>query len=1038
MLSLTEFIAVANQQVTGQGVTDAATQFQRKNKQKYEDLQVEISFGIGRANAIPWIAFLGYDQKVQSGIYPVFLYYRQQGLLLLCYGVSETADATYHWPREKELLTVNDFFESKGMKQPERYGNSFVYRSYEADDNIDETGIQSDLHELLNIFHSVFLDSSELLRRSADLQWEHIVNLAEQYRRLEASPGELYNVVNELPITVLQELLIEYGNTDKGVKPVNVLRAEVARTLLAGETITQETLSFIKEKFRMKDVAFFDHLSPKAKQELLAYKITKRDIFANWQNPWNVFHTFIYRGTVKDITEYHLHELGTKFLSDLDLPEYTSHPVDFYGPNNFGATECWLALYPAIKDDHKDAFQFFLSLGQKCEAGMVAGSRLEKEVNLATVKNYKEALDIFLKLKTQILQKNNAARNYFHFSPGAQAVEWDFFKKEKIAALSFKGFKLGDLNQYATKEQLRVAAGFSSGSKSNQVDSLWLFKTANQGDVLFVNHGVNTCIGIGLLEGPYYYVDNKEYPHRRKVRWLTDQVYQFSPQDLPNNRTLFRPDTFSPTTKWQLILNKYVLKFPALSAVFDEFKLRYDRTTELLPQEPSEEDQEDVENDAGPMNFWWLMTIPGIQSFEGLKQGDLVEYSSFNELGNKRLKVENFETLKKGEYVIGYDGGDTRKIVVVFTVEEPLHTSGKGGCITLAVNRKLERPVSWNEIKDIPGLKKAKFITDNHSNLLELDKQEFEILQNIIDNNEILYQAIHRRTSKPYNFDDDPDRPFISKSLFQEIISALKNKRNIILQGPPGVGKTFIAKKIAYEMIRYAADFQIEFVQFHQSYGYEDFVQGIRPSAGSSGGFELRNGIFYEFCERARANPSLEFFFIIDEINRGNLSKIFGELLMLIEKDKRRKEYAVKLAYSGDSAFFIPPNVYIIGTMNTADRSLAIFDYALQRRFAFIPLTSDFGHTFQQFLMEKGMSNKMVAHICNCIQYINDEIQKDESLGVQFQLGHSYFCGYDNARDLQEWWNQVVSTEIRPYLQEIWFDDKESVKNMLHRLKYES
>ena len=186
-----------------------------------------------------------------------------------------------------------------------------------------------------------------------------------------------------------------------------------------------------------------------------------------------------------------------------------------------------------------------------------------------------------------------------------------------------------------------------------------------------------------------------------------------------------------------------------------------------------------------------------------------------------------------------------------------------------------------------------------------------------------------------------------------QTVELLRRKKNIILQGAPGVGKTFIARKIAYELMGVKNDAQIEMVQFHQSYSYEDFIQGLRPS--KSGGFELKNGTFYNFCQQALAHPERSFFLIIDEINRGNLSKIFGELMMLIEADKRSEKFAVKMTYSEDEAdrFYVPANLYIIGTMNTADRSLAIVDYALRRRFAFINLQPEFGEKFTEFLQQQ-------------------------------------------------------------------------------------
>ena len=288
-------------------------------------------------------------------------------------------------------------------------------------------------------------------------------------------------------------------------------------------------------------------------------------------------------------------------------------------------------------------------------------------------------------------------------------------------------------------------------------------------------------------------------------------------------------------------------------------------------------------------------------------------------------------------------------------------------------------------------------------------------------------------STTPYDFVDDPDKPFIAEEKFNEIVELLFRKKNIILQGAPGVGKTFLAKKIAYQLIGMKKDENIETVQFHQSYSYEDFIQGIRPT--TSGEFKVRNGIFYNFCENAKEHPEDTFIFIIDEINRGNLSKIFGELMMLIEYDKRSPRYALKLTYSeeNDTRFYVPENVYIIGCMNTADRSIAIVDYALRRRFAFCDVEPEFGETFKNYL-GTALSKGFVDDMCKKVNRVNDIIRTSSSLGKGLEIGHSYFCQLSSVEDEQEWWKSICKFELFPYLREICFDNEELGDELCHIL----
>jgi 5-methylcytosine-specific restriction protein B len=251
----------------------------------------------------------------------------------------------------------------------------------------------------------------------------------------------------------------------------------------------------------------------------------------------------------------------------------------------------------------------------------------------------------------------------------------------------------------------------------------------------------------------------------------------------------------------------------------------------------------------------------------------------------------------------------------------------------------------------------------------------------------------------------------------------------MIFQGAPGVGKTFRARKLAYALMRERDERRIEIVQFHQSYSYDDFVRGYRPLPGQAGTFGLQNGVFYDFCRKAIDDPDREYVFIMDEINRGNLSQIFGELLMLIENDKRGAEFSVPLVYRNqqdEPRFFVPANLYLIGLMNVADRSLALVDYALRRRFAFFTLKPQYeSATFRQWLLDRSMNAELVQLIVDKMSALNRTIREDPLLGENYQIGHSFFCPKgDNFSGLdQNWYLGIVQTEIVPLLKEYWFDN---------------
>ena len=290
---------------------------------------------------------------------------------------------------------------------------------------------------------------------------------------------------------------------------------------------------------------------------------------------------------------------------------------------------------------------------------------------------------------------------------------------------------------------------------------------------------------------------------------------------------------------------------------------------------------------------------------------------------------------------------------------------------------------------------------------------------------QIIDKSLNHHQSEKYSKTIFLEEVYVSCFDYERLKSLLLRKKNLILQGAPGVGKTFAAKRLAYAIMGEKDDSKVIQVQFHQNYSYEDFVMGYKPN--EDGGFELKNGVFYRFCKRAAADREHKYFFIIDEINRGNLSKIFGELLMLIENDYRDKP--IQLAYK-DEIFSVPSNLYIIGMMNTADRSLAMIDYALRRRFSFFEMKPRFNNP----VFEEEIKKKMDPHLDNLVNAIvelNKIIENDDSLGSGFCIGHSYLCNLGYHYELEN----IVEYDIIPMLREYWFDNDNLFNQEVQKLR---
>ncbi len=412
---------------------------------------------------------------------------------------------------------------------------------------------------------------------------------------------------------------------------------------------------------------------------------------------------------------------------------------------------------------------------------------------------------------------------------------------------------------------------------------------------------------------------------------------------------------------------------------------------------PSEEDH----------GYWWLNANPKIWSFSDIAAGEVQSYTLYNDNGNKRRIFQNFLDAKAGDMVIGYESTPVKQIVAIGRIS----AEQNGEEIFFEKIESLATPIDCAALKGCPELEHMEYFKNPQGSLFKLTRNEFEFILDIIrEENPVAAAA----SIDPYTKADFLNEVYMTERRYENLAAVLRSKKNIILQGAPGVGKTFAARRLAWSMMGEKDDGRIELVQFHQSYSYEDFMMGYKPAED---GFELKYGIFYRFCQKAANQPDKEFFFIIDEINRGNMSKIFGELLMLIEKDYRGTR--ATLAYNGLS-FFVPKNLYIIGMMNTADRSLAMIDYALRRRFSFFEVEPGFDSDgFIQY--QNSLDNETLNELIERVKELNREISQDKSLGKGFCIGHSYFCGRDVCTD--EWLHFIVDYDILPMLGEYWFDD---------------
>ena len=579
--------------------------------------------------------------------------------------------------------------------------------------------------------------------------------------------------------------------------------------------------------------------------------------------------------------------------------------------------------------------------------------------------------------------------NYWMYAPGENASKWLECQEEGIICIGWD--KLGDVSKYRTREDVRSEIKKyypTDGSAKNDSLAVWQFsREMKEGDIVFAKKGLTKIVGRGVVTSDYIFdAGRNDYKHVRKVRWIHVGEWETTEKNAMK--------TLTNITRY----NEYV-----------------ESLNNLI------EGQESAVDSSG-IHYWWLTGSPKIWSpSHDWDLGEDVDYTLYNEDGHKRRIFKHFMEAKPGDLVIAYESSPVLLIVALGRVV----SETDGEVLYIRKTEELLSPVPYSEIFNNPILKKSEPVMNRcQGSLFQLTQEEYKEIMLLIrkENPESDTEVGNNEVYIDRDFLKDV---FVDERQLQTLKSLLSCKKNLILQGAPGVGKTFAAKRLAYAIMGEKDDDRIEVVQFHQNYSYEDFVLGYKPN--ENGGFDLKEGIFYQFCRKAETDKEHEYFFIIDEINRGNLSKIFGELLMMIEKDYR--DTPIQLSYA-DRRFAVPSNVYLIGMMNTADRSLAMIDYALRRRFSFYEMKPAFENSgFKDYI--KNLCDIRLEKLIQALIALNKVIADDDSLGTGFCIGHSYLCDLESDYDLVS----IVEYDIIPMLREYWFDNDERFNSEAQKLR---
>ena len=636
-------------------------------------------------------------------------------------------------------------------------------------------------------------------------------------------------------------------------------------------------------------------------------------------------------------------------------------------------------------------------------------------------------------------------RSYWLYVPGEGAGKWEEFRGAGIMALNWD--RIGDPTSYpneeAVIEALEAGYGDWGGRPTGAAGMIRDFtRTMRPGDVVYARRGPTEIIGRGVVRSEFRYDDARPaYRCVRDIDWthvgswpLDRRVGAVSLQRVTENtsynpaqlESLFRDRNSSGASTASVRAQgvgdsnqakkhelQHWLYTPGEGAgKWEEFRtagimaLNWDRVGDLASFPDKESLLDALYTHYGDWGGRPRKAADSVWDYiHAMKPGDIVYVRrSFNEIVGRGVVRSDYR----------YDE-DRSSFRAVRDVE---WTHVGSWPLEQRIGRLMLQRLTENTKYTPDQLNALIGIEDSHSSA-SVDERR---------GNNDLDEADEHYTSA-----DFLDEVFLRPEDVEQMLGLLRRKKNLILQGAPGTGKTFAAKRLAYALMGQTDDSRVEVVQFHQSTAYEDVVVGLRPTA--EGGFAAAEGVFARFCRRAAADPGRDYVFIIDEINRANISKAFGELLMLIEAEHRGE--ALRLPVSGE-LLSVPKRLHIIGMMNTADRGLALIDYALRRRFAFFEMRPALDHPGFLRHVEAVGSSRLEA-LVDVVRRLNQRIAEDEALGLGFQIGHSYLClpaaDPENPAGTDADVTSVVRYELEPLVREYWFDNPAAMDESIHELE---